>query len=122
MGMHADQLPLTARTVRRLVDEQFPEWRRLPIREIRSQGTVNGIFRIGDGLAARFPLRPGDETGARRVLAAEAAATSELRAATRFAVPEPVALGEPGHGYPLPWSVQTWLPGVTATERDPAGS
>jgi aminoglycoside phosphotransferase (APT) family kinase protein len=46
----------------------------------------------------------------------------ELARRTRFATPEPVALGEPGAGYPLPWSVQTWLPGVTATGRDPGDS
>jgi hypothetical protein len=33
-----------------------------------------------------------------------------------------VALGEPGAGYPLPWLLQTWLPGVTATDEDPGGS
>ena len=122
MSMHADQLPVPPGTVRRLVDEQFPEWRDLPIGEIRTQGTVNAIFRIGDGLAARFPLRPGDVARTRRALADESAAVRELLAGTRFAVPEPVALGEPGHGYPLPWSVQTWLPGATAAEEDPAGS
>ena len=31
----------------------------------------------------------------------------ELLGRTRFPTPEPVALGEPGAGYPLPWSVQT---------------
>jgi aminoglycoside phosphotransferase (APT) family kinase protein len=41
---------------------------------------------------------------------------------TRFRTPEPVALGEPGEGYPLPWSVQTWLPGTAATAEDPGGS
>ena len=120
--MHADQLEVTAETVRRLADEQFPEWRELPIRELRTQGTVNAIFRIGDGLAARFPLQPAGAGETRRALVAEARATRELLGATRFAVPEPVALGEPGHGYPLPWSVQTWLPGVTATEHDPGDS
>lgn len=40
----------------------------------------------------------------------------------RFPTPEPVALGEPGAGYLLPWLVQTWLPGVTAAEQDPGGS
>jgi aminoglycoside phosphotransferase (APT) family kinase protein len=28
----------------------------------------------------------------------------------------------PWAGYPLPWLVQTWLPGVTATDEDPGGS
>ena len=52
----------------------------------------------------------------------EAAAASELWGRTRIPTPEPVALGEPGVGYPLPWSVQTWLPGIPATDEDPGGS
>ena len=34
----------------------------------------------------------------------------------------PVAIGAPGAGYPLPWLVQAWVPGVTATEQDPGES
>ena len=45
-----------------------------------------------------------------------------LAGRTRFRTPEPVALGEPGAGYPLPWSVQTWLPGTVATDEDPGES
>jgi aminoglycoside phosphotransferase (APT) family kinase protein len=33
-----------------------------------------------------------------------------------------VAIGSPGHGYPLPWSVQTWVSGTPATDDDPAAS
>jgi aminoglycoside phosphotransferase (APT) family kinase protein len=120
--MHADQLSVSLETVRTLVDEQFPEWRSLTVRSIPSQGTVNAIFRIGDRFAARFPLEPRDVGSARRWLESEAEAARELVGRTRFRTPEPVALGEPGAGYPLPWSVQTWLPGVVATDEDPGGS
>ena len=119
MPMHADELPVTLGTVQALVADQFPHWAQRPVRRIESEGTVNAIFRIGDDLAARFPLRPG---ATRRRLLDEAAAARKLLGRTRFPVPEPVALGEPGPGYPLPWSVQTWLPGVTATYSDPGGS
>lgn len=108
--------------VRTLVDEQFPGWRGLAITKVDAPGTVNAIFRIGGNLAARFPLRPGDAAVVRRRLGAEAAAARELAGATRFATPEPVAIGEPGAGYPLAWAVQTWLPGVTAADDDPGGS
>jgi aminoglycoside phosphotransferase (APT) family kinase protein len=120
--MHADQLSVPLGTVRTLVDEQFPRWRGLPIRGLASQGTVNAIYRIGDHLAARFPLRRQDPVAARRWLESEAAAASELSTHTRFPTPEPVAIGEPGAGYPLPWSVQTWLPGLVATDDDPGES
>ena len=120
--MHADQLTVSLETVRGLVDEQFPQWRSLPISSIASQGTVNAIFRIGEEFAARFPLQPRDVAATRRWLVCEADAARELLGRTRFPTPEPVARGEPGAGYPLAWSVQTWLPGVVATEEDPGGS
>jgi aminoglycoside phosphotransferase (APT) family kinase protein len=121
VDMHADQLAVSLETVRALVDEQFPAWRNLPVRS-GSQGTVNAIFRIGDEFAARFPLEPGDVTATRRWLESEADAARELAGRTRFRTPTPVGLGEPGAGYPLPWSVQTWVPGVVATDEDPGGS
>ena len=68
------------------------------------------------------PLEPGDIAATRRWLESEAQAARELLGRTRFLTPEPVALGEPGAGYPLPWSVQTWLPGTAATDEDPGES
>jgi aminoglycoside phosphotransferase (APT) family kinase protein len=120
--MHADQIDVSLKTVHDLVEEQFPEWSALPVTSVASQGTVNAIFRLGDQLGVRFPLKPGDVEATRRELEAEAAAAQELVGRTRFPTPEPVAIGEPGAGYPLPWSVQTWLSGAVATEEDPCGS
>jgi aminoglycoside phosphotransferase (APT) family kinase protein len=120
--MHANQLTVAVETVRALVDDQFPEWRSLAIRSIAAQGTVNAIFRVGDQFAARFPLEPGEVESTRRWLESEAVAARELVGRTRFPTPEPVALGEPGPDYPLPWSVQTWLPGLRATDEDPGES
>jgi aminoglycoside phosphotransferase (APT) family kinase protein len=120
--MHADQLTITADTVRALIADQFPEWRDLPVRALASQGTVNAVFRIGEELAARFPLQPADPEETRHSLENEAEAARELSGHTRFPTPVPVALGDPGRGYPLPWSVQTWLPGDIATPTQPAGS
>ncbi|MFE0024941.1 phosphotransferase [Amycolatopsis sp. NPDC059021] len=120
--MHTHQLSVSPETVRSLVDEQFPEWRNLPITAVDSVGTVNAIFRIGDRIAARFPLQAKEIGAVRASLEAEAAAARELAGRTRFPTPEPLALGEPGASYPLPWSVQTWLPGVVAAEQDPGAS
>ena len=122
MQMHPDQLPVSLGVVRELVDQQFPEWQGLPISEVASHGTVNALFRIGDKFVARFPLEPGEVTATRRWLESEAQAARELSGCTRFLTPEPVALGEPGAGYPLPWAVQTWLPGTVATVEDPGES
>jgi aminoglycoside phosphotransferase (APT) family kinase protein len=120
--MHADELSVGVETVRELIANQFPEWSGLPITEFASQGTVNALFRVGDQLAARFPLQPAGVDETRRLLESEAAAARELLGRTPFATPEPVAIGDPEAGFPLPWSVQTWLPGTTATEVDPGSS
>lgn len=121
--MHPYQLTVSPETVRALVDDQFPEWRDLAITGVVSHGTVNGIFRIGDRLTARFPLQPPHGVEATRLwLEAEADAAREVHGRTRFPTPEPVAIGEPGAGYPVPWSVQTWLPGVVASRAHPGES
>jgi aminoglycoside phosphotransferase (APT) family kinase protein len=60
MTMHVDELPISAAVVRDLIRAQFPDWRGLPVSRVDSPGTVNAIFRIGDRLAARFPLQKAD--------------------------------------------------------------
>ena len=120
--MHKDQLAVEVDTVRRLVDGQFPQWRALPVHRVSTAGTVNAIFRLGEDLAARFPLRPQEERRVRDWLRAEAAAMREFAEVSPVPAPRPVAIGEPGGGYPLPWSVQTWLPGTDATAEDPSAS
>jgi aminoglycoside phosphotransferase (APT) family kinase protein len=120
--MHPGQLNVGLDTVRQLVDQQFPQWCSLPIEHVAVAGTVNALFRVGKHLGARFPLAPADLGTTRRQLESEAEAARELLGRTRFPTPEPVAVGEPGAGYPLPWSVQTWLPGTTANHADPGDS
>jgi aminoglycoside phosphotransferase (APT) family kinase protein len=83
---------------------------------------VNAIFRIGEELAARFPLQGTDPGLVLATLRREAAAAAELTGHSPFPVPRPAAIGEPGYGYPLPWSVQTWLPGTVATPDKPGDS
>ncbi|KND42920.1 aminoglycoside phosphotransferase family protein [Streptomyces stelliscabiei] len=122
MAMHDDQVDVTVETVAMLIREQFPQWSGKAIRLLPSTGTVNAIFRIGDDLSARFPLRPADAAEALTALQEEARASAELARVSRFPVPEPVALGRPGGGYPMPWSVQTWLPGTVASDADASGS
>jgi aminoglycoside phosphotransferase (APT) family kinase protein len=113
--MHSDQLHIDASIARRLIDDQFPRWQHLPVDEVATDGTVNAIFRIGSELSARFPLRGDDPVETRSLLEAEARASAECASCSPVAAPLPIALGSPGHGYPLPWAVQTWLPGEVAS-------
>ena len=101
--MHADQLAVDVGTVRALIADQFPHWRALPVRRVDSAGTVNAIFRLGNELAARLPLRADDPEEVAAALSSEAAAAAELAGVTPWPSPRVLAIGEPGRGYPLPW-------------------
>jgi aminoglycoside phosphotransferase (APT) family kinase protein len=120
--MHADQLVVSASTVRALINEQFPQWRDLPLRRVSATGTVHEIFRLGEDLSARFRLQPDDAESVWSEVRAEADAARELAGRTRFATPQPVAIGAPGRDYPMPWLVQTWLEGTVAIDTDPSES
>lgn len=120
--MHGDQLAIDLEVARTLIHEQFPGWRGQSVRRVAARGTVNSLFRIGDGLVARFPLRGTSAEGTAERLRIEASAMTEFAACCDFPSPVPVAMGEPGGRYPLPWSVQTWIPGEVATPGGVADS
>ncbi len=113
--MHTGQLEPTAELVAALVAEQFPQWETLPVRPLTSDGTVNAIFRLGDPLVARLPLQPADPDVARAEIRKGATAAVELAKLSPVPTPEPVALGEPGPGYPMPWAIYRWLEGAPAS-------
>jgi aminoglycoside phosphotransferase (APT) family kinase protein len=82
--MHPDQLTVPVEVVCDLVASQFPRWRDLAVTAFPSPGTENALFRIGDSLAARFPLQAADVTATRKDLEDEALAARELAGRTRF--------------------------------------
>jgi aminoglycoside phosphotransferase (APT) family kinase protein len=114
--MHEDQVDLTEAAVAALVAAQFPRWAALPVRRVASHGTVNALYRLGDELVARFPLRPDD--GAQ--LRAERDHGRLLAPYLALPVPETVEIGGPGAGYPGYWSVCRWLAGDSADRCPPA--
>ncbi|MBB5983490.1 aminoglycoside phosphotransferase (APT) family kinase protein [Kribbella solani] len=120
--MHAGQLDVSVGLVSELISEQFPAWSGLAVRAVPSHGTVNALFRIGAELVARFPILPGDPAEIRAELDDEATAARRLRAISPYPTPEPVAIGAPGAGYPLPWAVYSWLPGTIAYDAEVSGS
>ena len=107
--MHEDEVDIDAALVRALLDEQFPELASSPIEPVASNGTVNAIFRLGPDLCVRLPrvARWG------RDLSKEARWLPQLAPQLSLAVPEPVAVGEPGAGYPFPWAIFRWIDGET---------
>ncbi|MGW6470946.1 aminoglycoside phosphotransferase family protein [Streptomyces nigra] len=114
--MHADELDVDEALVERLVAGQFPHWAGLGVRRVTSAGTDNAMFRLGPGRVVRLPRLPG---GARQI-GTEHHWLPRLAPHLPLTVPAPLALGEPGAGYVLPWGVYAWLDGTDAFDAPPA--
>lgn len=104
-------VPIDTTLVRRLLSTQFPQWAHLPLAPVPQSGMDNATFRLGDDLSVRLPRYAhwaGQVTREHRWL-------PKLAPSLPLAVSEPLEIGEPGEGYPYPWSVYRWLDGETAT-------
>lgn len=105
--MHPGLHPIDDDLVRRLIAGQFPQWAGLAVERFPSGGTVNAMYRLGDGMVVRLPLVEG---GAKDV-SMEQEWLPRLAARLPTAIPEVLVAGEPAEGYPWPWSVCRWLAG-----------
>ncbi|GAA1439336.1 aminoglycoside phosphotransferase family protein [Leifsonia poae] len=109
-GKAFDRDSIDLALARRLVDAQFPAWRELPIRPVALSGWDNRTFRLGDELSIRMPTGPWYA----QQVAKEQTWLPRLAPVLPLPIPTPVAVGEPGDGYPFPWSVYRWIAGEPA--------
>jgi aminoglycoside phosphotransferase (APT) family kinase protein len=109
--MHRDEVPVDEPLVRRLLAAQFPDLAGLRLAAVEPWGTDNAIFRLGDDLVVRLPRIAWATEQVER----DAIWLPRLAPHLPVGVPEPVAVGQPGEGYPFRWAVHRWLPGSGAT-------
>ncbi len=112
-GGAPDRPAIDTSLVRRLVDSQFPQWAELPLERFEPAGSDHVIHRLGKDLAVRLPRHAGALGQARK----DFEWLPRLAPHLPLAVPVPVAVGEPGFGYPWAWAVTRWLDGEAATVR-----
>ncbi|GLI03731.1 aminoglycoside phosphotransferase [Phytohabitans aurantiacus] len=112
MGVnHADgRAGIDAALVKRLIAAQFPQWSDLPVTPVEVDGWDNRTYRLGDDMTARLPTAAGYVPA----VAKENEWLPRLAPGLPVAVPPILAMGEPGEGYPFPWSVRGWLSGAPA--------
>jgi aminoglycoside phosphotransferase (APT) family kinase protein len=109
--MHAGEVLTDVSLVGRLLAAQLPQWADLPIEPVRSAGTDNAIYRLGDDMAVRLPrIHWAVET-----VHKEQRWLPKLAPLLPLAIPVPLAKGAPGEGYPWHWSVYRWIQGENAT-------
>jgi aminoglycoside phosphotransferase (APT) family kinase protein len=101
---------ITVDVVSCLVSEQFPQWADLRIRPVALDGWDNTTFRLGDEMSVRLPSHkvyvPQIDKEHRWL--------PTLARHVPLPIPRPIAKGEPGCGFPAPWSIYAWLDGEPA--------
>lgn len=108
--MHANEVEIDESLVKRLLTAQFPKWSELPLLRVKSSGTDNAIFRLGEDMAIRMP-RIEWATGQAEM---EHFWLPRLAPHLPLAIPAPLAIGEPAEGYPWSWAVYRWFKGEDA--------
>ena len=108
---HENELPVDDGLVRRLLRAQFPHWAGLELRLVAEQGTDHTLFRLGEDMVVRMPIMEYANKQALR----QAKWVPFLAPQVPFALPVPIALGEPAEGYPVHWSIVSWIDGERAT-------
>ncbi len=111
LGPLPQRITVDAKQVRRLVAAQFPPLADLPVEPVANGGWDNWTFHLGPERLVRLPS------------AAEYAVAVDkehrwlpaLAARLPLPIPAPLAKGEPGEGYPYPWSIYRWLDGEPAS-------
>src|SRR5438128_705137 len=90
--MHDDDIDVGDALVRHLLATQMPDLADLPLIVVEAWGTDNAIWRVGSDLVVRLPRIHWAAGQAER----EATWLPQLAPHLPVAVPEPVAVGEPG--------------------------
>jgi aminoglycoside phosphotransferase (APT) family kinase protein len=106
-----EKADITPALVTRLVASQFPRWAHLPVRRVDADGWDNATFRLGETMSVRLPT---GEWYSKQV-EKEQSWLPVLAPRLPLPIPEPLAAGRPGCGYPWPWSVYRWITGQPAT-------
>ncbi|MFC4426718.1 aminoglycoside phosphotransferase family protein [Deinococcus navajonensis] len=111
--LHADEVHTDVGLVGRLLQTQFLQWAHLPLTVFASAGSDHVLYRLGEDLAVRLPRRESATGQTEQDLIW----LPRLAPALPLAVPEPLALGQPGEGFPWTWGIYRWLPGEPAFRK-----
>lgn len=107
-------MEITKELVRRLVNTQFPHWKELEIQPVARGGHDNRTFHLGNEMIVRLPSGPEYVAQVEK----EAKWLPALQEKLSLPVPRPLALGRPSEEYPFPWSVNRYIEGETADEKN----
>jgi aminoglycoside phosphotransferase (APT) family kinase protein len=111
MALNAAEPEIDSTLVRELLRSQFPHWADLCIVPVSSSGWCNVAFRLGEQMVVRLPRHRAYVDSVNK----EHFWLPRLTTALPCPIPTPLAIGEPGQGYPWPWLISQWIDGEIAT-------
>lgn len=117
LGTPVPEVTVDEELIRRLLAHQHPDLAALPLLPVEA-GWDNAMFRLGDRLAVRLPIR----AAAASLILHEQAWLPRFATRLPLPIPAPVRVGIPALGYPWHWSVIPWLPGQSADQHQPDAS
>jgi aminoglycoside phosphotransferase (APT) family kinase protein len=106
-----EQLMIDETLVRRLVADQFPQWKDLSVRPVSHQGWDNRTFHLGEHMLVRMPSASEYAVQVEK----EYRWLPKLAPLLPLPIPVPITIGEPADGYPWRWSINRWLEGDVAS-------
>jgi aminoglycoside phosphotransferase (APT) family kinase protein len=96
--------------VQSLIAKQFPHWKNLAIQPVALSGWDNRTFHLGENMLVRMPSAENYAVQVEK----EHYWLPKLAPLLPLSIPAPLAIGEPGEGYPWKWSIYRWLEGESA--------
>jgi aminoglycoside phosphotransferase (APT) family kinase protein len=113
--MHAEEVDIDLPLARQLISAQFPEFAELRVEEVKSSGTDNALFKLGNSMAMRLPRVEWTSWQVEK----EQRWLPKLAPQLPLAIPTPLQLGKPSDVYPWRWSIYRWLEGTNPGPENP---
>ena len=113
--LHDGEIQIDRALVRRLLEKEFPQLAKMPLRRLDTTGSTNVQYRLGDELLIRLPRLAGDGS----TIDKECRWLPELSRHLPIDVPEVLAVGTPALGYSERWSIVRWLDGEPPQTNGP---
>ena len=107
VNIHMNKQRINEKLAKKLIDEQFPQWRNLPICAVKNSGHDNRTFKLGHHMSIRLPSAAGYAPQVMK----EQKWLRKLSSQLSLTIPAPIAMGKPTEDYPWNWSVYQWIEG-----------
>src|SRR5471030_2481543 len=103
--MHDNEIDIDVSLVRQLLSAQFPQWAKLPLKQVSSSGTDHAIYRLGTDMCIRLPRIPGLSKDIEK----EQRWLPQFVLTLPLGIPVVLGKGSPNENYPWSWSIHRWL-------------